>query len=147
MIILASAMLLGHYLSIVDLGGRIAEAIQAVGLGRLGFLFLIMAVLFVLGTFMEVTSMLLIMVPMLIPAMTALNVNPIHFAVLFVIAMEVGLLTPPVGMNLYVVARVGKGSLRDAIVGSLPYVLVLTVLAIVIILMPQIALWLPAALK
>ena len=147
MIILAAAMLLGHYLSIVDLGGRIAEAIQAVGLGRLGFLFLIVGVLFVLGTFMEVTSMLLIMVPMLIPAMTALQVNPIHFAVLFVIAMEVGLLTPPVGMNLYVVARVGQGSLRDAIVGSLPYVVALTVLAVVIILMPQIALWLPAALR
>ena len=147
MVILASAMLLGHYLSIVDLGGRIAEAIQAIGLGRIGFLFLIMGVLFVLGTFMEVTSMLLIMVPMLLPALVALDVNLVHFAVLFVIAMEVGLLTPPVGMNLYVVARAGKGTLQEAIAGSLPYVAVLTVLAVVILLFPRLALWLPAALR
>ena len=147
MVILAAAMLLGHYLSIVDLGGRIAEAIQAIGLGRIGFLFLIMAVLFVLGTFMEVTSMLLIMVPMLLPALVALDVNLVHFAVLFVIAMEVGLLTPPVGMNLYVVARAGQGTLQEAIAGSLPYVAVLTVLAVVILLFPRLALWLPAALR
>ena len=147
MVILASAMLLGHYLSMVDLGGRIAAAIQAVGLGRTSFLFMIMGVLFVLGTFMEVTSMLLIMLPMLLPTMAALDVNPVHFAVLFVIAMEVGLLTPPVGMNLYVVARAGKGKLQDAIVGSLPYVLALSVLAVVILLFPSVALWLPAALR
>jgi len=147
MVILAAAMLLGHYLSIVDLGGRIAQGIQAVGLGKTGFLFLIMGVLFILGTFMEVTSMLLIMLPMLLPAMGALGVNPIHFSVLFVIAMEVGLLTPPVGMNLYVVARAGNGSLQDAIMGSLPYVAVLTVLAVAILLAPRIALWLPSALR
>lgn len=147
MVILASAMLLGHYLSMVDLGGRIAAGIQAMGLGQTGFLFLIMGVLFILGTFMEVTSMLLIMLPMLLPAMAALGVNPIHFAVLFVIAMEVGLLTPPVGMNLYVVARAGNGTLQDAIVGSIPYVLALTVLAVIIVLFPQVALWLPAVLR
>ena len=147
MVILAAAMLLGHYLSLVDLGGRISAAIQAIGMGKTGFLFLIMGVLFILGTFMEVTSMLLIMLPMLLPAMAALGVNPIHFAVLFVIAMEVGLLTPPVGMNLYVVARVGNGSLQDAITGSLPYVAALTVLAVIILLFPDVALWLPAALR
>jgi C4-dicarboxylate transporter DctM subunit len=147
MVILAAAMLLGHYLSLVDLGGRISAAIQAIGMGKTGFLFLIMGVLFILGTFMEVTSMLLIMLPMLLPAMAALGVNPIHFSVLFVIAMEVGLLTPPVGMNLYVVARAGNGSLQDAITGSLPYVAVLTVLAVLILLVPAIALWLPAALR
>ncbi len=147
MVILATAMLLGHYLSLVDLGGRIAAGIQAIGLGQMGFLFMIMGVLFILGTFMEVTSMLLIMVPMLLPAMAALGVNPIHFAVLFVIAMEVGLLTPPVGMNLYVVARAGNGSLQDAIMGSLPYVATLVVLAVLVLLVPQIALWLPAVLR
>lgn len=147
MVILAAAMLLGHYLSMVDLGGRIAAGIQALGLGQTGFLFLIMGVLFILGTFMEVTSMLLIMLPMLLPAMAALGVNPIHFAVLFVIAMEVGLLTPPVGMNLYVVARAGNGTLQDAIIGSVPYVLALTVLAVIILLFPKVALWLPALLR
>jgi C4-dicarboxylate transporter DctM subunit len=84
---------------------------------------------------------------MLLPALVALDVNLVHFAVLFVIAMEVGLLTPPVGMNLYVVARAGQGSLGDAITGSLPYVFVLSVLAVVILLAPQLALWLPAALR
>jgi C4-dicarboxylate transporter DctM subunit len=147
MVILASAMLLGHYLSMVDLGGRIAAGIQAIGLGKTAFLFMIMGVLFILGTFMEVTSMLLIMLPMLLPAMAALGVNPVHFSVLFVIAMEVGLLTPPVGMNLYVVARAGNGTLQDAIAGSLPYVMALTVLAVIILLVPNVALWLPAALR
>jgi C4-dicarboxylate transporter, DctM subunit len=147
MVILATAMLLGHYLSLVDLGGRIAAGIQDVDLGKMGFLFLIMAVLVMLGTFMEVTSMLLIMLPMLLPAMAALGINPIHFAILFVIAMEVGLLTPPVGMNLYVVARAGNGSLQEAIAGSVPYVAALAALAVTILLIPAIALWLPAALR
>jgi len=87
--------------------------------------------------------MLLIMVPMLLPAMVTLGVNPVHFAVLFVIAMEIGLITPPIGMNLYVVTRSGQGALQEAIRGSIPYVGMLIVLALVVVLWPATALWLP----
>ena len=143
MIILAAAMLLGHYLSIVDLGFRVAAAVEAMGLEPIQFNLLIMAILLVLGMFMEATSMLLILVPMLLPAMVALGVNPVHFAVLFVIAMEIGLITPPIGMNLYVVTRAGQGALQDAIRGSLPYVGMLVLLALVVLAVPHTALWLP----
>ena len=143
MIILAAAMLLGHYLSIVELGFRVAEAVQGLGLGPVQFNLLIMAILLVLGMFMEATSMLLIMVPMLLPAMVALGVNPVHFAVLFVIAMEIGLITPPIGMNLYVVTRSGQGALQEAIRGSVPYVGMLILLALIVLLVPTTALWLP----
>lgn len=143
MIILAAAMLLGHYLSIVDLGFRVAAAVEAMGLEPIQFNLLIMAILLVLGMFMEATSMLLILVPMLLPAMVALGVNPVHFAVLFVIAMEIGLITPPIGMNLYVVTRAGQGALQDAIRGSLPYVGMLVLLALVVLAVPRTALWLP----
>jgi C4-dicarboxylate transporter DctM subunit len=143
MIILAAAMLLGHYLSIVELGFRVADMVQGMGLSPLQFNLVIMAILLVLGMFMEATSMLLIMVPMLLPAMLVLGVNPVHFAVLFVIAMEVGLITPPIGMNLYVVSRSGQGALQDAIRGSIPYVAVLIALALVVLLWPATALWLP----
>ncbi|OZI24796.1 TRAP transporter large permease [Bordetella genomosp. 7] len=143
MIILAAAMLLGHYLSIVDLGFRVAAAVEAMGLEPMQFNLLIMAILLVLGMFMEATSMLLILVPMLLPAMVALGVNPVHFAVLFVIAMEIGLITPPIGMNLYVVTRAGQGALQDAIRGSLPYVGMLVLLALVVLAVPHTALWLP----
>lgn len=143
MIILAAAMLLGHYLSIVELGFRVADFVQNLGLSALQFNLVIMAILLVLGMFMEATSMLLIMVPMLLPAMIVLGVDPIQFAVLFVIAMEIGLITPPIGMNLYVVSRSGKGALQDAIRGSIPYVGVLIVLALVVLFWPATALWLP----
>ena len=143
MIILAAAMLLGHYLSIVELGFRVASAVESIGLNALQFTLLIMAILLVLGMFMEATSMLLIMVPMLLPAMVALGVDPVHFAVLFVIAMEIGLITPPIGMNLYVVARSGQGLLQEAIRGSVPYVFLLAALALAIVLVPGTALWLP----
>src|SRR3546814_3020358 len=91
------------------------------------FNLLCVALLLVLGMFMEATSMLLIMVPMLLPAMVALGVNPVHFAVLFVIAMEIGLITPPIGMNLYVVTRSGQGALQEAVRGSMPYVCMLKI--------------------
>lgn len=143
MVILAAAMLLGHYLSIVEIGFRVAEGIESAGLNALHFTLLVMAILLVLGMFMEVTSMLLIMVPMLLPTMLALNVDPIHFAVLFVVAMEVGLITPPVGMNLFVVMRAGHGRLQDAIRGAVPYVFMLIILALVIVFFPGLALWLP----
>jgi len=144
MIILAAAMLLGHYLSIVDLGFRVASQVQELGLSPMQFNLLVMAILLVLGMFMEATSMLLIMVPMLLPAMVALGVDPIHFAVLFVIAMEIGLITPPIGMNLYVVTRSGQGTLQEAMRGSLPYVGMLILLALIVLVLPNTALWLPA---
>ena len=144
MIILATAMLLGHYLSIVELGFRLASQVKELGLGPVQFNLLIMSILLILGMFMEATSMLLIMVPMLLPAMIALGVDPVHFAVLFVIAMEIGLITPPIGMNLYVVARSGQGKLQDAIRGSWPYVGVLVLLALIVLFIPGTALWLPS---
>jgi len=143
MLILAAAMLLGHYLSVADVGFRVASAIESIGLDALQFTLLVMGVLLVLGMFMEVTSMLLIMVPMLLPTMVALGVDPVHFAVLFVIAMEIGLITPPVGMNLFVVSRSGQGALQDAIRGAVPYVVMLAVLALIIVFAPGTALWLP----
>ena len=143
MIILAAAMLLGHYLSIVELGHRVAARVQDMGLAAWQFNLVIMGILLVLGMFMEATSMLLIMVPMLLPAMIALGVNPIHFAVLFVIAMEIGLITPPIGMNLYVVTRSGQGALQDAIRGAIPYVGMLILLALIVLAWPATALWLP----
>jgi C4-dicarboxylate transporter DctM subunit len=144
MVILATAMMLGHYLTIADIGTMILDGINAAGLGRMGFLLLIMGALLILGTFMEVTSMLLIMMTVLLPALIALDINTIHFAVLFVVTMEIGLLTPPVGMNLFVVARSGQGSLQEAIKGVLPFVGLLALLLVMLIFVPQISLWLPA---
>ncbi len=144
MVILATAMMLGHYLTTADIGTMILDGINAAGLGRMGFLLLIMGALLILGTFMEVTSMLLIMMTVLLPALIALDINTIHFAVLFVVAMEIGLLTPPVGMNLFVVARSGQGSLQEAIKGVLPFVGLLALLLVMLIFVPQISLWLPA---
>ena len=81
------------------------------------------------------------MVPLLMPVMMLLNVDAIHFAVLFVIAMEIGLITPPVGMNLFIVTRVAEGKLQMAIRGAVPYILVLLGLALLVLFVPSIILF------
>lgn len=147
MIILASAMLLGYYLSVAGIGSRIVDAITAAGLGQTGFLLVIMGVLLILGTFMEVTSMLLIMMTVLLPTIISMDINPIHFAVLFMLAMEIGLVTPPVGMNLYVVVGASGGDLQEAITGVIPFVCIMMPLLMALLLFPEVSLWLPAILR
>ncbi len=147
MLILGSAMLLGYVVTLAQIPQHAIEAVIRMNLSANMFLLVIGLILLVLGCFMEVTSMLLILTPLLYPITQALHIDAVQFAIMFVLAMELGLITPPIGMNLYVVASTGKGSISDAVRGVVPFGLVLVILMWIVAYVPILSLWLPRILQ
>lgn len=106
------------------------------------FLLMVTGVLLVMGCFLEAISMLLLMVPVLLPALPALGIDVIWFGIFFTIMIECALITPPVGLNLFVIQSIAKVSLGDVAAGSLPFVGMLLLSLIAIYFVPGIAMWL-----
>lgn len=148
MIIVLAAGYLNFVLASVGLTREIEELVTASGLSPAETLAIIIAIYLILGCVIEVLSLLLITTPILAPIVFSLGYDPIWFGILLMVLMEAALITPPVGLNLYVVHGVRHGgSMNDVIVGSLPFVLSLFVMAALLIAFPEIALWLPEALR
>ncbi|ETX27299.1 TRAP transporter large permease [Roseivivax isoporae] len=144
-LVIVCALLLNVTLSMT--GGTQAVTRWVTGLGLSPTTLLLLFVLFyvILGMFMDAMSMLVLTVPIAVPMVTALGVDPIWFGVFVVVMCEIGLITPPVGMNLFVVqgVRKGGGDFNDVIRGALPFVGIMIVFAGLLILVPGIALFLP----
>jgi C4-dicarboxylate transporter DctM subunit len=96
-----------------------------------------------MGFFLESLSMLLIMVPVLFPSLEAMMVDPIWFGIFFVLLIETALITPPVGMNLFVIQAVGKASLQEVVKGAWPFSIIMLSMAVILWFLPQIALYIP----
>ena len=93
--------------------------------------------------FLEVASIILIAVPILLPVVTALGIDPIHFAIVIVVNMEIALLTPPVGLNLYVLSSISKVPVSEVIRGVWPFIGLFAVYLALITYIPELSLWLP----
>jgi TRAP-type C4-dicarboxylate transport system permease large subunit len=100
----------------------------------------------ILGMFMDVLSMQVATIPITYPIATALGVDPIWYGIFIVLMCELGLITPPVGMNLFVVhgIRPDKGGIQDAIWGALPYAVIMILFTLLLLAAPQLVTWLPA---
>tara|TARA_B110001469_G_scaffold94900_1_gene90861 strand:- start:34 stop:483 length:450 start_codon:yes stop_codon:yes gene_type:complete len=110
------------------------------------YILLITLIIFymILGCFLETLSMMIATVPIIIPLILFYEIDPVWFGIFFVLIMQISLITPPVGMNLYVLQSLRKtGKIADVIYGSLPFVLIMVLLIILLIIFPEIALWLP----
>src|SRR5690606_17291631 len=104
---------------------------------------IIIAIYFMLGCFLDAVSMMVLTLPVIYPVIVSLNFNPIWFGVLAVLMMEAGLITPPVGLNVYTLAGIAKGvPMADIFRGAAPFLISIIVAAIVLILFPQIVLFL-----
>jgi C4-dicarboxylate transporter, DctM subunit len=97
----------------------------------------------VLGTFLEVFAIMLITLPILLPLLAPMGIDPIHFAVLMVINMELALLTPPIGLNIFVLSSITKTPVAETIKGVLPFMVILLILLIAVTYIPSLSLWLP----
>ncbi|MDA4844298.1 TRAP transporter large permease [Hoeflea poritis] len=122
-----------------DISSMLAANISEAGL----FVLAVGLVLLVLGLFLESLSMLLIMVPVLFPALVAVGIDPIWFGIFFVVLIETALITPPVGMNLFVLQGVGKADLQEVVRGALPFVGILLATAVLLWFWKGLALWIP----
>lgn len=111
------------------------------------FMLAVGSVLLVIGFFLEALSMLLIMVPVLFPALEAMSIDPVWFGILFVILIETALITPPVGLNLFIIQAVGKARLEEVVRGALPFAAIMLATAVLLWFWKDLALFIPYGFK
>ena len=145
--ILAGASVFGHVLTKLRLPQQIVQAVIAADIGVAGFLIVMMALIFVLGMFLESIAIILITTPVIMPAMAHLHIDPIWYGVLLVINLELAQITPPVGMNLFTIKAITKAPMGQIVRGAAPYVLLMIAVMALVIIWPQIALWLPGTMR
>jgi len=141
--VIANAMIFAHFLTDETIPQQITKMIMDANVGPIMFLVIVNILLLLMGQFMEPSSIVMITVPLLLPLIYALGIDPIHFGVILVINMEIGMITPPVGLNLFVAAGMTGLSMKDVVMASLPWVMVLFVGLLMITYIPIISLWLP----
>ena len=144
-LIVIGAKIFGKAITIYQVPTMISGLVDTHIASTEGFILLVSGILLVLGLFLESLSMLLIMVPVLFPTIAALGVDPIWFGIFFVILIEVALITPPVGLNLFVIQAIAKTPLGVISKGVFPFIVLMLFTVVLIFFFPQLVLWLPFA--
>lgn len=145
LLIITAAFILNLTISLTGVAEDMSAWITSLGLTPTGFLLALVVFYVVLGMFMDVLSMQVATIPITYPMAVALGIDPVWFGIFVVMMCEMGLITPPVGMNLFVVQgiRPDNGSIADAMWGALPFALLMLVFTLVLITLPGIVTWLP----
>ena len=141
--IIANAFLFAHVLTTAQIPQAITEAIVGAGLSRWQFLIVVNLLLLVAGNFMEPSAIILIFVPILFPIAMQLGIDPIHLGVIMVVNMEIGMVTPPVGLNLFVTSGVTGMSVAQVTRAAMPWLMILLVFLVIVTYVPILSLWLP----
>ena len=149
LLIVVAAFVLNLALSLTGIGEALTR--WATGFGLPAFVLLLVLIVFylLLGMFMDTLSMMVATIPLVYPVITAAHIDPIWFGVFIVLMCELGLITPPVGMNLFVVQgiRPDKGGIDDVIRGVIPFAAIMILFALILIALPQLATWLPELMR
>ncbi len=143
MFIIANALLLKHVLTEERIPQMITEAILAAGFGPLTFLIMVNVLLLIGGQFMEPSGLLIIVAPLVFPIAIALGIDPIHLGIIMVVNMEIGMITPPVGLNLFVTAGVAEMSIGRVIRAVLPWAGIMFLFLAIVTYVPIVSTWLP----
>ena len=144
MLIVLGAGFLNFVMSATGLTAELTDSIKNLGISPGWMLVALIAFYIVLGCFMETLSMMITTIPIVAPVMIALGFDPIWLGILIIVLVEAALITPPVGLNLFVVQSLRtEGSMTPVIIGSLPFVLAMFLLLVLLIIFPDLALWLP----
>lgn len=139
-----SAFFLNFVLSSIGLTSTLVSFVTELNMSPMGTLLAIIVFYIVLGCFMDTLAMLITTAPLVVPVIVALGFDPLWFGVILIVLCEMGQITPPFGMNLFVVQSIrNKGNFLDVVYGALPFCAVLLLLIALLIVFPQIALWLP----
>ncbi len=145
MLIIATALVFGHWMTGSGIPAKLVQFAAHQGFTTWEFLLAINILLLVIGCFLEVVSTLLLVMPILAPALVPLGVDPVHFGIIFTHNMEVGLVHPPVGLNLYVLSTISDAPIGEVIRGILPFLILLLIVLGLITYVPAMTLWLPNA--
>ncbi|OFW18191.1 MAG: hypothetical protein A3H97_02270 [Acidobacteria bacterium RIFCSPLOWO2_02_FULL_65_29] len=145
LLIITTAFILNLTIALTGVADALTKWVVSLGFSATTMIFALIVFYLILGMFMDVLSMQVATIPLTYPIVTALGVDPIWYGIFIVLMCELGMITPPVGMNLFVVhgIRPDKGGIEDAIWGALPYAVIMILFTIFLIYAPQLVTWLP----
>ncbi|WP_289080837.1 TRAP transporter large permease [uncultured Sulfitobacter sp.] len=143
MFIIANALILKHVLTDEQIPQQIANAMLSAGFGKIMFLIIVNLILLIGGQFMEPSGLIVIVAPLVFPIAIELGVDPIHLGIIMVVNMEIGMITPPVGLNLFVTSGVAGMPMMKVVRAALPFLAILFVFLIMVTYIPIISTWLP----
>ena len=141
--IIANALILKHVLTEERIPQMLTELMLSAGFGPIMFLIVVNILLLIGGQFMEPSGLLIIVAPLVFPIAMELGIDPIHLGIIMVVNMEIGMITPPVGLNLFVTAGVAKMPMHSVVKAASPWLAILFVFLIVITYVPAVSTWLP----
>jgi C4-dicarboxylate transporter DctM subunit len=141
--IIFTAYVFSYAISFAGIGERVTSFIVGLHLSRLGFFFALFVLYTILGCLIESLGMIVITVPLIFPVLPSYGIDPLLFGVVLVLFVELGQISPPIGINLFVIQSIWDGKLSDVVIGTIPFHLTMFVVLAMIILWPDIALWLP----
>jgi TRAP-type C4-dicarboxylate transport system permease large subunit len=143
--VLIGAILFGYFLTITQTPQNVTAFLTGLGIGKYGVLALIMVMYLVLGCLMDALAMIILTVPIVFPVIVALGFDPIWFGVIIVMTVELGLIHPPVGMNIFVIKSVVEDvKISTIFYGVIPFIITDLIRLVILIAFPIIALWLPS---
>ena len=143
MFVIANALLLKHVITDEQLPQKITSVMISYGFGPIMFLIIVNIILLIGGQFMEPSGLLVIVAPLVFPIAMELGIDPIHLGIIMVVNMEIGMITPPVGLNLFVTAGVANMSMMGVVRAALPFLAIMFVFLILITYVPWISTILP----
>ena len=143
MFIIANALILKHVLTDEQIPQTIAAAMLAAGLGPIMFLVMVNLILLVGGQFMEPSGLIVIVAPLVFPIAIELGIDPIHLGIIMVVNMEIGMITPPVGLNLFVTSGVAGMSVMRVMKAATPWLGILFIFLIMVTYVPALSTFLP----
>lgn len=142
-LIISAATVFGLYLTNEQVPQNVARWIMDSEANKWTFLFGANLLFFVMGMFLEPTSIILITLPIFLPILNLLGIDPFHFAIIMTVNMELGMVTPPVGLNLFVVSGISREKLEEVVKGVAPFIILMIAVLFIIVIWPNLSLWLP----
>ena len=148
MLIIGMSFLYTYVMSYLHLSQNVAQWLVSMNMGKWEFFFWVNMLLLVLGCLLPPVAIALMVTPIILPALKALNIDLLWFGVVFTINMEIGLITPPMGLNLFVINGIAPDiPLKDILWGSAPFVLLMVIGIVLLCFFPEIIMWLPNRYK
>jgi tripartite ATP-independent transporter DctM subunit len=147
MILIGFASGFGYIMALMQLPAKVTAFFTGLSDNKYVILMLVNAMLLVLGTLMDMAPLILICTPILLPVMTSLGVDPVHFGMIMLVNLGIGLITPPVGSVLFVGCAVGKVPIEAVVRTIWPFYIGLFLVLLVVTYVPAVSLWIPSFLK
>ena len=141
--IIMGALAFGHWITGAGIADRLVQFVVDQNLKAWQFLLFMNIMMLVLGMFLEVFAVILITVPLVLPLLEPLGISPIHYAIIVTVNMELALISPPIGLNLYVLSSISSASIATVIKGILPFIIIMLIQLGLVTYIPELSLWLP----